>query len=165
MVLPCGFKSRLRHHLNHNTSGYHPLVFVLLCTIGCANPYSDIEPDQYFVSGRGDIMNGFAVWLFLAMVMERSVELVVRIVPGLNSRKLWGLSVPALVAFLFSLVLAYGANLDFFALFEFEFEWDFLGPFFSALFMTGGSSLLHDLMEWVRASKEGQQVLNGKGSK
>ncbi|MGI6344472.1 MAG: hypothetical protein ACOX18_05330 [Bacillota bacterium] len=59
-------------------------------------------------------MNGFAVWLFLAMVMERSVELVVRIVPGLNSRKLWGLSVPALVAFLFSLVLAYGANLDFF---------------------------------------------------
>ena len=87
------------------------------------------------------------------------MELVLRLVPQLDKRHVGGLPVPVLLAFVLALLLAYGAGLDFFAIFGVQFAWPVVGPLLSAIFMVGGSNLIHDLVGWVQAAKEGARLL------
>ncbi len=94
------------------------------------------------------------LWVFLAFVVERIVEVVLKVFPSLDKKKFLGVETPLLLSFVFSLITAVGANLNFFDLFGICFRWYFVGYIFSALTMTGGSNLLHDIVEWVRTGKE-----------
>jgi hypothetical protein len=94
-----------------------------------------------------------ATWVFLAFAVERLVELLVNIVPTMDKKKVLGIQVPTLLAMTLSLGLAYGAGLDFFAMFGIGFKWRLAGPAISGLFMGGGSNLVHDIVEWVNAKK------------
>ena len=94
-----------------------------------------------------------ATWVFLAFAVERLVELVMNIVPALDKRRILGVNVPTLLALVLSLVLAYGAGLDFFTMFGISFKWNPVGPAVSGFFMGGGSNLVHDIVEWVNAKK------------
>ncbi|MGI6642575.1 MAG: hypothetical protein ACOX3V_00930 [Bacillota bacterium] len=95
-----------------------------------------------------------ALWVFLSFAVERIVEVVLKVLPSIDKRKLLGVEVSIILSFVFSLITAIGASINFFEVFEIHFRWPFVGYVFSALVMTGGSNLLHDIVEWGRAGKE-----------
>lgn len=99
-------------------------------------------------------MTGMLPWFFVALAVERLVEIILTMLPALQKGKPFGIDVGLLLAFAFSLILAYGVPLDVFDLVGFSPQWVWLGPFVSALFLTGGSNMLHDLAEWLKATKE-----------
>jgi len=94
------------------------------------------------------------VWLFLAFVIERLVEVLVKLLPFLQEITIKQVNVEMLLSLLAALVLSFGANLDFFKLFSIDFQWPYVGCVLSAFFMAAGSNVVHDITEWVKASKE-----------
>lgn len=104
-------------------------------------------------------MDTAMVWLICSTTVERLVENLVKVFPQLHKRTLGGIEVPTIISLGLSLFLAYGANINFFDIFQIKFAWPAFGPLLSALFMTGGSNAVHDLLEWVKAAKEGAQRL------
>lgn len=98
------------------------------------------------------------LWSFLAIAVERFVEIIVKLIPSIHKKRLLGIEVPVLLAFFFSLIIAMGTALDFFQVFNIEFRWPCVGYILTALVMTGGSNLIHDLVTWVKAAKEARQI-------
>jgi hypothetical protein len=107
------------------------------------------------LSVRADLV---VLWSFLAFAVERFVEIIVKLIPSIHKKRLLGIEVPVLLAFLFSLIIAMGTALDFFQVFNIEFLWPCVGFVLTALVMTGGSNLIHDLVAWVKAGKEAVQA-------
>lgn len=99
-------------------------------------------------------MTLLVAWVFLAFAVERMVELFLKMFPFVDKTKVSQVDIGMILSLLLSLVLAFGARLDFFAMFEIEFAWPVVGFILSALFMTGGSQLVHDITGWVTANKE-----------
>ncbi len=93
-------------------------------------------------------------WLFLAFVVERLVEVVLKLFPWFDKKRIIYVDVAMILALAFSLVIAFGANLDFFQMFGIEFAWPYVGPVVAAILMMGGSNLVHDIIKWVEASKD-----------
>ncbi len=94
-------------------------------------------------------------WAFLAFAVERMVEVTVKIFPRLEHTKISGLNTELFLAFLYALVIAYGAGCNFFNQFGIPFNWQSIEPAITALFLAGGSSLIHDLQSWVKTNKNG----------
>lgn len=99
-------------------------------------------------------MTMLVAWVFLAFAVERLVELMLKMFPIVDKTRIAQVDIGMLLSLLFSVVLAFGARLNFFAMFEIEFTWPVVGFILSALFMTGGSQLVHDITGWVTANKE-----------
>jgi len=99
-------------------------------------------------------------WLFFAWAIERLVEVSITIIPWLDKRKLGGVCVPLIVAFFYGLLFSYGSGYDLFSDLGFEFNWKMISPFITALLLVGGSSLIHDLVGFVKNKKNGG-ALNG----
>lgn len=106
-------------------------------------------------------MDTITVWLFLSFTVERMVELLLAVVPKLDKKQAWGIDVPVLLALALSLVLSFGAHLNFFQIFGIDFEWPVVGMILTAFFMVGGSNVVHDLLGWVNAAKTNSRA-NGK---
>ncbi len=62
------------------------------------------------------------LWSFLAIAVERFVEIIVKLIPSIHKKRLLGIEVPVLLAFFFSLIIAMGTALDFFQVFNIEFR-------------------------------------------
>lgn len=107
-------------------------------------------------------MDTITVWLFLSFTVERVVELILSAVPRLDKRQVLGVDVPVILALALSLVLSFGARLDFFEIFGVTFQWPLVGIILTAFFMVGGSSAVHDILGWVNASKQNSRAANGK---
>lgn len=99
-------------------------------------------------------MSGVLVWLFLSFIVERITEWFVKLFPKLEKIKVGAVNVEMLIAFIVSLLLAFSAKLDMFALFDVSMRFEVVGIIASAIFMSGGSNLVHDVIEWVRTSKK-----------
>lgn len=107
------------------------------------------------------MVNGMSillVWFFLAFIVERIVELVLKLLPVLDHTKLIGIDTPMFLSLLISLVLAFGANLDFFQMFHIDFGWLYIGPVVSAILMMGGSNLVHDIIDWISSAKQNAKI-------
>ncbi len=98
-------------------------------------------------------MDMITLWLFLAFTVERVVELMLTFVPRIDKKQVLGVDVPVLLSFLFALVLASGSGLDFFQIVGVDFAWPAVGPVLSAIFMVGGSTMIHDILGWINAAK------------
>lgn len=92
-------------------------------------------------------------WIFLAYVVERMVEATVTIFPGLDKRTLFKSPLNLLIALFYSVVIAFGAKLDFFVMFGLAFAWTWVGPLVAALLMAGGSKVAHGILKWYFANK------------
>jgi len=118
----------------------------------------------FFGISRGEVVDLsvrpdlITLWSFLAFAVERFVEIIVSIIPDLHKKRLLGVEMPLLLALVLSLTIAIGTSLDFFQVFSIEFRWPLVGYVLTALVMTGGSNLIHDLVSWVRAGKEAGQA-------
>ena len=91
-------------------------------------------------------MDILTTWLFLAFVVERVTELLLNMFPGI--RTLYE-KAPDILALALSILLAFGAGLDFFAMFAIPFTIPYVGIILSGFFMAGGTKLVHDIIEWV----------------
>ncbi len=107
-------------------------------------------------------MDTITVWLFLSFTVERIVELLLTLLPRLDKKQVVGVDIPVILALALALVLSFGAQLNFFEIFDIDFQWPVVGNFLTASFMVGGSSLIHDVLGWVNASKENSRAANGK---
>lgn len=106
-------------------------------------------------------MSPLLTFLFLAFVIEKLVEVVFGVIPFFDHKKILLIDVAKVLALIFGLVFAWGASLDFFALFEIPFAWPYVGFVVSALIMMGGSSLVHDITEWIAAKKSEAKAQSG----
>ena len=106
-------------------------------------------------------MSPLLTFLFLAFVIEKLVEVVFGVIPFFDHKKILLIDVAKILALIFGLIFAWGANLDFFALFDISFAWPYVGFVVSALIMMGGSSLVHDITEWIAAKKSEAKTQSG----
>jgi flagellar biosynthesis protein FliR len=93
------------------------------------------------------------IWIFLAYIVERAVEATVTVIPFLDKKVIWGWPVNLLLALVYSMVLAFGANLNFFAMFGVEYKWAVIGTVLAGLFMAGGAKFAHSIFKWYSENK------------
>ena len=96
-------------------------------------------------------MDILTTWLFLAFVVERVTELLLNMFPGI--RTLYE-KAPDILALTLSILLALGAGLDFFGMFGIPFSIPYVGIILSGFFMSGGTKLVHDIIEWVGGKQQ-----------
>lgn len=92
--------------------------------------------------------------LVLAFIVERLVEIITNIFPQLNKIKVEKVNVKMLLTLIISLVVCIGANIDILQLIEVDVNMPYLGNVFSAILMSGGSEILHDIIDWIKANKD-----------
>ena len=96
------------------------------------------------------MMDILTTWLFLAFVVERVTELLLNMFPGI--RDIYE-KAPDILALALSILLALGAGLDFFGMFGIPFSIPYVGIILSGFCMSGGTKLVHDLLEAVSQLK------------
>ena len=101
-------------------------------------------------------MEPILAWAFLSIVVERIIEIIVRLFPILDDIKIKELDIKLGIAFIFGLVLAFGAQLEFFSMFNIEFHYLYVGQIISAIFIMAGSNYIHDLISALNRSREQQ---------
>jgi len=105
-------------------------------------------------------MNVITAWLFLAFVVERVTEAILTIFPilqRLQEQTREEVKIPLIIALLVSIVIAYGAGMDFFQMFKIEFQWPYVGQAISAVIMAMGASPVHDIINWLQTKKENEK--------
>lgn len=91
------------------------------------------------------------LWIFMAFVIERLTECVMRIFNlKVDGPKKY---ISHAISAFFALVICIGANLDFFQLIDLPFSIPYVGVVITAIFMASGSAVLHDVISWVSKSK------------
>jgi hypothetical protein len=93
------------------------------------------------------------IWIFLAYIVERAVEATVTVIPFLDKKVLWGWPVNLILALIYGMLLAFGANLNFFAMFGIEFQWAVIGHLVCGLFMALGAKFCHGIFKWYNKNK------------
>ena len=94
-------------------------------------------------------MDRFMTWLFLSFVVEKLSEYTGKLVPVIERLENEYVNTKLFIAFGFSLLFTFGANLDFFKAFEIEFTFPVVGIILTAVFLSGGSNAVHDLLSVV----------------
>ena len=97
------------------------------------------------------MMDILTTWLFLAFVVERVTELALDMFPGIRN---WCEKAADMLALGLSILLAFGAGLDFFGMFGIPFSIPYVGIILSGFFMSGGTKLVHDIIEWVAGKQK-----------
>lgn len=83
----------------------------------------------------------------ISFIIERSVEMVVRLAPILEDKRIEDMNIKMVIAFAFSLVIVGSLQLDIFReVFGIEMMAG-VGLFFTALLLAGGSNVIHDLLD------------------
>ncbi len=93
-------------------------------------------------------------WLFLSFVVERLTELAIKLVPALSSLDIKKLNIEMTISLIWSLIISFGATLDFFSMFNIAFKWPAVGMILTAILMSGGSNVVHDVVGWVQSKKD-----------
>ena len=99
-------------------------------------------------------MEIFTQWIFLAFVVERLSEYIGKLVPAIEKLENQFVNTKLVIAFSFSLLLSFGAKLDFFTPFEIVFAFPHVGTILTAVFLSGGSNAVHDVLGFVRNLKD-----------
>jgi len=99
-------------------------------------------------------MDPIASWIVISIAVERLIEVIVRAIPWLDTFNIKNLNIKLIMAFLFGLLFAYGAQLDFFRMFGINFIFPYVGEAVSALFVMGGSNYVSDLVGFIRKRQD-----------
>ena len=98
-------------------------------------------------------MDIFDQWVFLAFIVERLSEYLGKLIPAIEKLENQFVNTKLCIAFAISLMLAFGAGLDFFTAFEINFRYAYVGIILTAVFLSGGSNAVHDILGFVRNLK------------
>jgi hypothetical protein len=104
-------------------------------------------------------MEPLMAWAFLSVVVERMLEVVSKLFPILDDVNLQKFNIKLLLALIFGVLFAFGANLDFFSMVSINFAYPYVGQAVSAFFIMAGSNYIHDLISAVNRTKDGEEVI------
>ncbi len=93
-------------------------------------------------------------WLFSSFVVERLTEGFLKLFPIIDKKKIAEVNIPLLIALIFSLVISFGAGFNLFTIFDIDFHFKYAGEFFSAILMSGGSKVIHDIIGYIEKLKK-----------
>ena len=103
-------------------------------------------------------MESLIAWLFLSVIVERIVEVLVKLVPAVGDIRIKQFDIKMLIAFVFGAVFVFGADLDFFRMVNIEFTLPYVGYVVSSIFVMAGSGYISDIIAQLGRVKE-QQVI------
>jgi hypothetical protein len=103
-------------------------------------------------------MESLIAWLFLSVIVERIVEVLVKLVPAIGEIRIKQFDIKMLIAFVFGAVFVFGADLDFFRMVNIEFTLPYVGYVVSSIFVMAGSGYISDIIAQLGRVKE-QQVI------
>ena len=103
-------------------------------------------------------MESLIAWLFLSVIVERIVEVLVKLVPVIGEIRIKQFDIKMLIAFVFGAVFVFGADLDFFRMVNIEFTLPYVGYIVSSIFVMAGSGYISDIIAQLGRVKE-QQVI------
>ena len=103
-------------------------------------------------------MESLIAWLFLSVIVERMVEVLVRLIPALDDVHIKQLDIKMLIAFVFGAVFVFGADLDFFRMVNIDFTLPYVGYVVSSVFVMAGSGYISDIIAQLGRTKE-QQII------
>lgn len=103
-------------------------------------------------------MESLIAWLFLSVIVERIVEVLVKLVPVIGDIRIKQFDIKMLIAFVFGAVFVFGADLDFFRMVNIEFTLPYVGYIVSSIFVMAGSGYISDIIAQLGRVKE-QQVI------
>ena len=103
-----------------------------------------------------------AVWLIVwGFLMERVTELVLKplgdVWKDAKQKDFWH----TMIGMIVPVILTPLARIDLFELLNFEFAVPYLGMILSGLLFSGGSKIIHDLIETINANKNVSRALAG----
>lgn len=98
-------------------------------------------------------MDVFSQWIFLAFIVERLAEYIGKLIPAIEKLENQFVNSKLVIALAFSLILAFGAGLDFFSAFEINFRFAYVGTVLTAIFLSGGANAVHDVLGFVQNLK------------
>jgi len=99
-------------------------------------------------------MEPLFAWVFLAVITERFVEVLTKLIPALDQVTIKEFDLKLAIAFAAGLVLAIGAGLDFFDMVGIEFGWPYVGQVITAFFIMAGSNYINDIISMIRRENE-----------
>ncbi len=99
-------------------------------------------------------MNPLLAWIFLAIVVERVIEMLVKFIPVLDEVHIKQVDIKMIIALLFGGVLAFGAQLDFFELVGITFALPYVGFVITTIFIAAGSNYVSDIINTLGKVKE-----------
>ncbi len=103
-------------------------------------------------------MESLIAWLFLSVIVERIVEVLVKLIPVIDNVKIKQFDIKMLIAFIFGAIFVFGADLDFFRMVNIEFTLPYVGYVVSSVFVMAGSGYISDIISQLGRVKE-QQVI------
>lgn len=95
-------------------------------------------------------LTAFTLWLALAVVIEYLIDILKQAFPILDS-KVTGIDGERVLAIFISLIICFGAQIDFFSMLGVTYNIPFVGYIFSAVLIAGGSGKLHDFIKALTA--------------
>ena len=95
-----------------------------------------------------------AIWLFMAFLVEKITAYILLLIPAIGEIQISKFNFKLMLALVVAIVLAFGADLNFFTMFEIEFRIPIIGYFLTAIFMSGGANAVHDILKLITNVKE-----------
>ncbi len=98
-------------------------------------------------------LTGVLAVAFMAFVIERLTQYLGGVL-GFDGKKWFGVPASVVVALILSILVTVNCSFNFFVLFEIEGQWVWLGYVLTAIAMSGGSNMWHEIMSTREARKE-----------
>ncbi len=97
------------------------------------------------------VFEGVALVGAVSLLIERVVEIMSRAIPGLQNIKIEGLNPEMIISLIISAGVVFALGLDIPAMF-FGVEMDYgMGLIISALLFSGGSNIVHDVIDAIKS--------------
>lgn len=103
-------------------------------------------------------MEPLFAWVFLAIITERFIEVLTKLIPALDEVLIKEFNLKLAMAFAIGLVMAFGANLDFFQMVGIDFAWPYAGQVITAFFIMAGSNYTNDIISMIRSEHTEPEV-------
>jgi hypothetical protein len=94
------------------------------------------------------------VLIILAVIVERAIELLLKIFPFIDKKKIAEVDIQLVMALALGELVAFGAGIDLFEIAGIEFMLPYVGCAFAGFFIAGGSTGVHELLQLISKAKE-----------
>lgn len=104
-------------------------------------------------------MEPLLAWAFLAVVVERAIEIFSKLFPILDDVNLKEFNIKMFIGLLLGGLVSFGAGLDFFEMVNISFAIPYVGMAVSAVFIMAGSNYIHDIISAINRTKESDAII------
>ncbi len=104
-------------------------------------------------------MEPILAWLFLSVVVERSIEIFAKIFPVIDDVYIKEFNIKMAISLGLGVLFAFGGGLDFFQMVSINFNIPYVGFAISALFIAAGSNYISDIISTLNRTKDGEIIV------